>query len=200
MIEGFDSRYWNGHLPAQYNFQFFMGKATESDYFVAHNSPYQIEMARRYGMDAGVYHFYRQHCDITGAANIYYHWCKPLQTNIKLPILDCEDQSSHPGTALSAHLWASVQEIEAKFGQMCMIYTARWWWDSHVYYAAGHPIYQRPLWEADPPPDTATPGSFANPVIVQYKLSWRPPGLNASIDLDRADEAWYRVNVDKVPF
>lgn len=200
MIEGFDSRYWNGSLPAQYKFRFFLGKATESDYFVAHNSPYQIEMARRQGMDAGSYHFYRQHCDATGAANIYHHWCKALDINIQVPILDCEDQSSTPGTAITKHLWACVQEIEDRFGQMCMIYTARWWWDTHVFYPKDHPIYLRPLWESDPPPDTKTPGYFANPVIVQYRINYRPPMLNANIDLDRADPAWYDANVPTVPF
>lgn len=200
MIEGFDSRYWNGLLPEQYKFRFFLTKATEADYFVAHNSPHQVERARLLGMDAGAFHFHRQHCDVTGAANIYHHWLKGLDINIKVPILDCEDQSSHPGAALMNHIWESVQAIEQKFGQTCMIYTARWWWDSHVFYPIGHPIYTRPLWEADPPPDTKTPGHFANPVIVQYRLEYRPPGLNASIDLDRADEAWYRLNVQEVPF
>jgi len=199
VIEGFDSRYWNGQLPEQYKFRFFIAKTTEADYFVAHNSPHQVMRARALGMDAGAYHFYRRHCDYIGAANIYRHWCKALDLNIEVPILDVEDQSATAGADLSKHIWNSVQAIEDSFGHECMIYTARWWWDSRVFFPKDHPIYLRPLWEADPPPDTKTPGYFKNPVIVQYRLEYRPPLMNASIDLNRADEAWYALNAG-VPF
>jgi len=197
MIEGFDSRYWDGRLPVGYagKFKFWIGKATEADYFANCIAPWQNDKALSLGMHTGAFHFHRQASQPTNAARLYHHFLKPMALNMRFPILDCEDQRATPGMFLASHIWASVQAIEQKFGLPCMIYTARWWWDSHVFFPANHPIYTRPLWESDPPPETKDPGHFGQAKITQYALDLKPTGFNATIDLDRADEAWYMENV-----
>jgi len=200
MIEGFDSRYWNGKMVNPARFRFYIAKATESDYFANCLCPNQIESAIRLGIDTGCYHFYRRYSDPSNAAALYKHYVRPFTQAMRFPILDCEDGSCPPGKRSATHLWESVQAIEQAFGRECMIYTARWWWNQHVWFELDHPIYTRPLWEADPPPDTPEPGGFGKPVITQYRLDLKTSGINASIDLNRADEAWYNANVNLLPF
>lgn len=200
MIEGFDSRYWNGQLLSDHGGQFFIAKATESDYFANHLFPVQAEGALALGLDVGAYHFHRYRSDPASAARLYSHFCRPVDLAMGFPILDVEDMTAIPGTRYQAQLWDTVQELEQRWARLCMIYTARWYWDRFLFYPRDHPIYTRPLWEADPPPDTPDPGHFGPAVITQYRLNLKLSGINAAIDLDRADEAWYRENVNLQPF
>jgi len=198
-LEGFDSRYWDGRVPAMAPFRFFLGKATECWRSVSYANSlllFQLDAAFVAGWDAGAWLYHRGQGRPVEAARFYHHFTVTLGLTFP-PIVDTEDTLSYPGRLLAENLWATVQEVEQRFGKAALIYSARWYFDRWLkpWLPAGHPIYERDLWEADPPPDTAEPGHFHKPVGVQYKLDGSAPGWNAKIDLDRFERTWYSKNV-----
>ena len=202
MIQGFDSRFWDGIVPAGANFRFFLGKATETYGAGAHYTlfnhllPQQFEGARNAGWAVGAWHYHIQDANPLVSAREYHRFMRPLGMDFP-PILDVEDEA-----ATGAHVWATVQAIEDKFGERCMVYSARWCWDDSNYLPPGHPIFTRDLWESDPPPDTLQPGFWGPEVIRQKVLDTSVSGFRsisgtslANVDLNEANEAWYNTNV-----
>ena len=187
----FDSRYWPGTLPANHGMKGFLGKATEgyAAYTLVNHLLYkQAEGAKSAGLDVGGYLFYRYTGIPKDAARIYRDFMK-LVGNDFPPIVDVEDTLAPKTSANAQKVWATVQEVEAAFGEQALIYSANWAWNGwglQNFLPQGHAIYLRALWESDPPPNTPEPGFFGTPVGVQYQLDYNAPGYGSSIDLSGA--------------
>jgi hypothetical protein len=156
---------------------------------------------QNYGKLKGAFHFHRQACSTTLAIQRFHAVVGSLDVHVELPpVCDFEDTRAAPGLKLVDHMWAHVQEIEHKFGQECMIYTAGWWWDrwAKPYVQSRHKFYEKMLWEADPPPDTAC-GEWGEPDVKQVKLDIRLPGFNAYLDEDEATDLWFNSYAAEIP-
>jgi len=180
-------------MPADSPYLFGYCKATESDDFTSQQFNLQMIALQNYGKLKGAFHFHRQACNTTIAIKRFYDVVSALDVPVELPIVcDLEDPRAQPGLKLVDHMWAHIQEIEQKFQQECMIYTAGWWWDrwAKPYVQPRHKFYEKMLWEADPPPDTAC-GEWGEPDVRQVKLDIRIPGYNALMDEDEATDEWF---------
>ena len=194
-IKGFDSRYWDGHLPPGYDFKFYIAKATQDTVFVSPEFKGQWESAGRLGLNQGMYHYWRHFADPQGQAKNY----KDVSDEVGgpgyfPPIVDVEDPRAAKSLATANHAWNTVEAVEQKFGEEAVIYTANWWWQSWIepFIPDSHPFYTRKLWEADPPPPTRIAWPDDMIVMVQEILDWRAPGFNAGIDVNViTDLAWY---------
>lgn len=187
---GFDSRWWDGRLPANHRFVFAIQKATEGDSFQSQQFPGQIAAIRAGGLIDGSFHFHRLASNPANAAKMYYDWVMGTGRDcLIMPVADFEDTRARPSLQLVNHMWDTVQAIEDEFGRMCMIYTARWWWDTMAkpYVQSQHGFYERPLWEADPPPTSPIAGEWATRAIRQIALDIVEPGFNAGIDVNETE-------------
>ena len=97
-------------------------------------------------------------------------------------------------------LESKIQEIEQRFQQECMIYSAGWWWDrwAKPYVQDRHGFYDKMLWEADPPPPTPI-GEWGEPDVKQVRLDIMVPGYNAAIDENEATDEWFNSYVAETP-
>ncbi len=194
-IKGFDSRYWNGHLPTGYDFEFYIAKATQNSEFVSPEFRMQWESAAQLGLKQGMYHYWQKFADSKSQAR----WYKQISDEVGgpgyfPPILDIEDPRASKSLDTAHKAWDTLDEMEQLFGQEVMVYTANWWWQSWIepFISSSHPFYSRVLWEADPPPPTRIAWPDNKIVIVQEVLDWNAPGFNAGIDVNViTDVNWY---------
>jgi GH25 family lysozyme M1 (1,4-beta-N-acetylmuramidase) len=197
--QGLDSRYFNGKRETAYPFEFIYSKLTDGDSGLANTCLVQTAWARRLEVPQGYYHFYRYalngaRIDPIRQAQWYFDNLSIMPCQLP-PVLDFEDRYAPKGPILVKHMDEFGSEI-VRLGLKPMIYTAPWWWDSWVKpwdgkFAKFHP-YDWDLWEADPPPNTPSPGRWMDYEVVQYKLDTGHEGFNASIDIDYARELWFR--------
>ena len=194
-IKGFDSRYWNGHLPVGYDFDFYIAKATQNNAFVSPEFRSQWESAKQLGLNVGMYHYWQVWAPARGQADLY----KRISDEVGgpgyfPPILDIEDPRSEKARSTADKAWDTLDAMEQMFGEEVVVYTANWWWQSWIepFISDSHPFYDRKLWEADPPPPTRIAWPNDKIVIVQNVLDWNAPGFNAGIDVNViTDEDWY---------
>ena len=201
MKPGFDSRWWDGRMPTDSPYLFGYCKATEGNDFTSQQFAMQMLALQHYGRLKGAFDFHRQASDNIIAVKRFYDVVNALDVPVELPIVtDFEDCRATPGLQLVNHMWEHIQEIEQKFQQECMIYTAGWWWDrwAKPYVQSCHCFYERELWEADPPPDTPC-GEWGEPVVRQVKLDIIVPGFNAGVDENEATDEWYSMYAGDQP-
>ena len=193
MKRGFDSRWWNGIMPSDSPYLFGYCKATEGDDFTSQQFGLQMLALHNYKKLKGAFHFHRQASSVLVSVARFYAVVGGLDVPIELPpVDDFEDTRATPGLQLVDHMWAHVQEIEQKFQQECMIYSAGWWWDrwAKPYVQDKHEFYAKMLWEADPPPPTPI-GEWGEPDVRQVRLDIKVPGFNAAIDENEATDEWF---------
>ena len=201
MKRGFDSRWWDGRMPADSPYLFGYCKATEGDDFTSQQFGLQMLALHNYKKLKGPFHFSRQASDPIEAIKRYHAVVSALDVPVELPpVDDFEDTRATPGKALTEHMWIEVQEIEQKFQQECMIYSAGWYWDRWVkpYIQPHQKFYDRMLWEADPPPPTPI-GEWGEPDVRQVRLDIKVPGFNAAIDENEATDEWFNKYVQTPP-
>ena len=148
---------------------------------------------QNYGRLKGAFHYHRKASDTIKAVKRFHGVVSALDVPVELPpCIDLEDKRATPGLQLVDHMWAHVQEIEQKFQQECMIYSAGWFWDrwAKPYVQDKHGFYDRMLWEADPDPPTPI-GEWGEPDVRQVKLDIKVPGFNALIDENEATDEWF---------
>ncbi len=195
MIQGFDSRWWNGILPAGYDYRFYIAKLNEGEW-TSPQFPIQYRAANQLGLLRSAFNFHRYASDAVKSAKAYHDGIIANGGYGKIPpVLDCEDTRAPRGLKLVEHMWTELQEMEQLAGQEVMVYSAKWWWDywAKPYVKSQHDFYSRPLWEADPAPDTPEPGEWTKEelAMVQVRLGWNAPGFNAAIDVDEISDEQY---------
>jgi len=197
VVQGFDSRYWDGTVPANFAYRFFAGKLTQGENFFNHLAPLQFDRARELSLPRLGWLFHKAGADVAGSVRGYKLFYQALEVEGP-PVVDVEDTSVNPSAAYAASVWVTVQEVEQKIGRAVVIYAAAWHWNRYLkqFFPAGHPIYQRDLWESDPPPPTPEPGYFGPPVITQILLDWTAPGFGGDkIDVDETTTEWLAANM-----
>ena len=188
-------------MPADSPYLFGYMKATEGDNFTSQQFGLQMLSLHNYKKMKGAFHFHRQAANVMFAVERFYDVVNALDFPVELPpVCDFEDTRALPSLKLVDHMWAHVQEIEQKFQQECMIYSAGWWWDrwAKPYVQDRHKFYEKMLWEADPYPPTPI-GEWGEPDVKQVKLDIIVPGYNAAIDENEATDLWFNSYLKPTP-
>jgi len=196
MIEGFDSRWWDGIMPVGYDYRFYIAKATEGEW-TSPQFPIQYRAAEQLNLLRSAFCFHRYATDPIKSAKQFHDAILANGGYGKIPpVIDFEDTRAPRSPVLVEHMWTQLEEMEQLAGQEVMCYSARWWWDSWAkpYVKSQHDFYNRLLWEADPAPDTPEPGEWTKEklAMVQVRLDWNAPGFNAAIDVDEITDEQYK--------
>lgn len=91
-----------------------------------------IEMARRYGMKVGSYHFYRPRRPQTEQLRNFRTQCRPQDQDL-VPMIDVEVTAGLGRTALCDSLHKFLSLVEKEYRQKPIIYTYRNFWDTYLY-------------------------------------------------------------------
>ena len=194
-VKGFDSRDWSGVMPPGTGFRFFGGKLTEADYLPSPGRfERQLNSCKQLGLPVMAWHFHRGYTDPAVQVTTYKREMLKLGLPNKLPaVLDLEDHLSTPSLRFVNNMYDTLRLMEDEFGEV-LVYTAKWAFDRWMpFVQSQHDFWSRPLWESDPDPDTVEPGHWTKDDIrvLQKRLDFTPPGFNAKIDEDWADEQWF---------
>lgn len=197
---GFDARYWNGYLSEAEakQFAFCYIKLTDGIWKDQESTlaKKQYEGALKLGIQPAFFHFWR--FETAGGASqqdqagwFFSHLAK-YPDAVLPPCHDFEDPKA-PKTKATGDRIQTYGEAFDGMAKEAIVYTGKWWWDAWVgsYEFKYWSPYNKGLWEADPDPDTATPGKWKDYVIRQYKLDVAYPGFQCGVDLDYARNAWW---------
>ena len=190
MIYGFDSRFWNGVLPAAHSFEYAFVKFTEATGFATSNAGAQWAGLKAGGLLRSAYHFYRNHANPEDQA-AYFRANVGEDIGELPPVLDLEDTASVKGGELPARVQRCLVEIEQLFGRKPMVYSAAWWWNpwmgnqpwvnDYEKWVANYTIAATPL----------LPVGWVGWDVWQFKGDVTAAGFNAKIDWNRCWQDWF---------
>ena len=202
-VVGFDSRFWNGVLPAGVPYKFYIAKCSEGTW-VSPDFANQYRAAQQGGLARSAWSYHRYASDAVASARAYHNAMLAAGGYGELPpVLDAEDMRAPVIAAMFDHIWVQLQEMEQLSGREVLVYTANWWWNRWCkpFSLPTEPMYTRKLWEADPEPDTTEPSYWdkSDLVLIQTRLDFNPGGFNAVIDEDVAKREWFESLVGPLP-
>ena len=216
LIQGFDDRDWNGYLSPELakEFKFIGIKASQGKSWNPIDRSILQRQWRRakdpYNLLRIPFHFLisptlLEDPEVNGviqADNFHQSmkkWNDPAVYGWGElpPCIDVEDRftgmAGPKSRAIS--LLNCLEVTENLWGRVPIIYTATWYWDTHVHpeFVKLVPEYWKiyDLWEADPDPATTIAGWGDTNSIQQYKLNIPYPGYGSNVlDLDETTKAW----------
>lgn len=214
LVEGFDSRGWNGYFPPGYEHLKFAGiKISQGKKW----DPKDLWMLQRqwdwakskYDLMRLPFHFWKGHRSwedpIQEGKSQAYYFHNSITKRFGgdfgelPPAIDGEDRflGMVTGKPLVHNFRACLEKTADLWNKVPGIYSAGWWWNKYIYpYLDGwKPWEEYWLWEADPPPPTPISG-WGDEIgaITQVKLDTQMLGWNAVIDIDQTTQEW----IDKV--
>ena len=185
-IQIMDSRYWNGVIPAGYDYiKGFIAKVSDGDYYTSPDFVVQYRAAEQlFGKARSAWAFFKGVSDPKLAAKRYHEAMVAAGGYGGIPpIIDIEDKFAPKNKTTPEKAWIQLLEMEQLSGREVMVYTGGWYWDSWCapFIPLTHPIYKKALWESDPSPDTPIKGWPAGGVMVQTILDWYAPGFKDTV-------------------
>lgn len=135
-LYGIDISHYQGNInwstvPLDPNVRFVYIKATESSGIVDEYYRKNLREARRFGIPAGVYHFFSPSASAMMQLKNFFENVDPRQQDL-IPIIDVEKRGR--GSALDFHgkLTAVLRETEKYFGAKPIIYTGVNFYNQHL--------------------------------------------------------------------
>lgn len=155
-------------------------KATEGSDRIDAKYERNIDLAHRYGLKVGSYHFFRPKVDLELQMANFRTQCLPGEQDL-IPMLDVENDAGMPSQAFCDSLTKFLQLMEKTYHQKPLVYTYRNFYNKHL---VGK-IDDYPLMiamYADEPPVLADERDY---LIWQYSCKGRIVGVNSLVDKSR---------------
>lgn len=106
-------------------------KATEGGDRVDNKYERNIELAHRYGLKVGSYHFYRPKSEQMKQALNFMAQCRPGEQDL-IPMIDVETTSGLSNSDFCDSLFVFLKIIEKAYHQKPLVYTFRNFYNSHL--------------------------------------------------------------------
>jgi hypothetical protein len=216
ILNGFDSRYWDGILPPEYldHFSYYFQKTSQGVGWEPSEGWTQLQLNWKrvkevYRLPRGPYHYtimpYHDQNMIQRAEIQADDFLRVIDERFQgdqgelPPVIDLENV--HEWMALEEDLALFVRALLGRtaeiFNKAPMVYTATWFWDLYIApYVGDWEYYEEyELWEADPPPDTPIAGWVDGGDVVQVALSKSIPGFNTVVDLNETTQEWLNSHI-----
>ncbi len=155
-------------------------KATEGSDKVDDRYERNIELAHRYGLKVGSYHFYRPKCEQIKQAQNFMAQCRPGEQDL-IPMMDVETMSGMIDDDLCDSLFVFLKLIEKAYHQKPLIYTFRNFYDSHLRGKLNDYKLMIAMYSQEEP-QLADGRDYQ---MWQYTGKWRIVGINGYVDKSR---------------
>lgn len=106
-------------------------KATEGGDRIDHKYEQNIELAKRYGLKVGSYHFYRPKTDQQQQLENFMTQCLPEEQDL-LPMIDIETAGGYGTEEFCDSLFKFLRLVEEAYGQKPLLYTYTNFYNKHL--------------------------------------------------------------------
>ena len=184
-IHGIDLSHYQGQVfwetvGDNTKMQYVYLKATEGGDRIDDKYAQNIELAHRYGLKVGSYHFFRPKSELQKQLDNFKAQCRPGDQDL-IPMIDVESTGGLPTTQFCDSLLQFLRMVEEAYHQKPLIYTGRNFYNKHLLGM----IDDYPLMVAmyaNEPPVLADDRDY---LIWQYTAKGRINGINTYVDKSR---------------
>ncbi len=106
-------------------------KATEGGDRIDHRYKENIDLAHKYGLKVGSYHFYRPKADQQKQLDNFFVQCRPGDQDL-LPMIDIESTGALPTEVFQDSLFKFLQLVEKAYKQKPLLYTGANFYDRYL--------------------------------------------------------------------
>ncbi|MBR1402423.1 MAG: glycosyl hydrolase family 25 [Prevotella sp.] len=155
-------------------------KATEGGDRIDDTYEKNIELAHRYGLKVGSYHFFRPKSELKKQLENFKTQCRPGDQDL-IPMIDVESTGGLKVDVFCDSLMTFLKMVEEAYKQKPLIYTGRNFYNKYLQ----HQIDDYPLMVAmysNEPPELADDRDY---MIWQYTAKGRINGINTFVDKSR---------------
>ena len=187
-LHGIDVSHYQGRIDwravaRDKNVGYVYIKATESNYMVDDTYEYNLTEARRNGIKAGSYHFFRPGVSAAGQFAIFKRVIDKRKQDL-LPLIDVEVTGGVSIETLHSRLQEFLRLVTEEYGRRPVIYTGRNFYNK---YFAGYSFYKPYLfmiamYNTDEQPYLANGEDY---VIWQYSCKGHINGIRGEVDQSR---------------
>ncbi|MBR7017803.1 MAG: glycosyl hydrolase family 25 [Prevotella sp.] len=160
--------------------QYVYLKATEGGDRIDDKYEQNIELAHRYGLKVGSYHFFRPKSELKKQLENFKTQCRPGDQDL-IPMIDVESTGGLSTVQFCDSLMRFLEMVEEAYRQKPLIYTGRNFYNKHLQ----RKIDDYPLMVAmyaNEPPVLADDRDY---LIWQYTAKGRINGINTYVDKSR---------------
>ena len=187
-LHGIDVSHYQGRIDwravaRNKNVGYVYIKATESNYMVDDTYEYNLSEARRNGIKAGSYHFFRPGVSAAGQFAIFKRVIDKRKQDL-LPLIDVEVTGGVSVATLHSRLQEFLKLVTEEYGRHPVIYTGRNFYNK---YFADYDFYKPYLfmiamYNTEEQPYLANGDDY---VIWQYSSKGRIDGIRGEVDQSR---------------
>lgn len=133
--EGIDVSHYQGHIEwervaKEGNICYVYAKATEGSSFVDNTYAYNISEARKYGIRAGAYHYYRPTVNIQQQFEHLISVIKASDQDL-VPMIDIEEDKGVSESKFIADLTEFIHMVERHYGKKPLLYSGEYFYNRH---------------------------------------------------------------------
>jgi len=155
-------------------------KATEGSTRVDETYERNIELAHRYGLKVGSYHFFRPKTDLTQQLENFKQQCRPREQDL-IPMIDIETTSGLKTDEFCDSLFKFLSLIEMTYRQKPLLYTYTNFYNKHL--AGKVDDYKLMIAQYSCEEPVLTDGR--DYIMWQYTAKGRINGINSYVDKSR---------------
>jgi len=155
-------------------------KATEGSTRVDETYERNIELAHRYGLKVGSYHFFRPKTDLTQQLENFKKQCRPREQDL-IPMIDIETTSGLKTDEFCDSLFKFLSLIEMTYRQKPLLYTYTNFYNKHL--AGKVDDYKLMIAQYSCEEPVLTDGR--DYIMWQYTAKGRINGINSYVDKSR---------------
>ena len=123
--------HWDELVDENPQLKFVYLKATEGGDNIDKTYAYNIELAHKYGLKVGSYHFFRPKTDLTKQLENFRTQCRPEDQDL-LPMIDIETKSGLPTEEFCDSLLKFLSMVEKEYKQKPLLYTFTNFYDNYL--------------------------------------------------------------------
>jgi len=160
--------------------QYVYLKATEGGDRIDDKYEQNIELAHRYGLKVGSYHFFRPKSELKKQLENFKTQCRPGDQDL-IPMIDVESTGGLSTVQFCDSLMKFLEMVEEAYRQKPLIYTGRNFYNKHLL----RKIDDYPLMVAMYAKDPPVLADDRDYLIWQYTAKGRINGINTYVDKSR---------------
>ncbi len=155
-------------------------KATEGSTNIDDKYEKNIQLAHKYGLKVGSYHFFRPTTDLTEQLENFKSQCRPKEQDL-IPMIDIESTGNLPDSVFCDSLLRFLGMIEQAYRQKPLVYTYQNFYNKHLLGKLDDYMLMIAIYSGEEP----VLFDDHDYIIWQYTSKGRINGINSFVDKSR---------------